>query len=61
MIKSEAQELYPEEIEKIKKDKLYHDVTDSEDYPSFKARVVNSFEKIFNDATYESIAIISHG
>lgn len=61
MIRSEAQKLYPEEIEKVKKDKLYHDVKDSEDYPSFKARVLNSFKSILNDQKHESIAIISHG
>jgi broad specificity phosphatase PhoE len=61
MIKSEAQKLYPEEIEKVKKDKLYHDVKDSEDYDAFKSRVLNSFENILNDKQHESVALVSHG
>jgi broad specificity phosphatase PhoE len=61
MIKSEAEKLYPEEIEKVKKDKLYHDVKDSEDYPSFKTRVLTSFENILNDKQHESVALVSHG
>ena len=61
MIKKDAEEKYPEEVLKIKKDKLYHDVIDSEDYVSFKERVLPAFRDIMSDSQFESIAIISHG
>lgn len=61
MIKSEAEERYPEEVEKIKKNKLYHDVKGSEAYDLFKTRILRAFDQILSDDTHESIAIVTHG
>jgi broad specificity phosphatase PhoE len=61
MIKSEAKEKYPEEVEKLEKNELRHNVANSEDYESFKKRIVNAFEGIINDNKYETVAIVSHG
>ena len=60
MVKSQAKKKYPQEVEKLQKDKLYHDVKNSEDYNSFKKRVINIFKEITNKE-YKIIAIISHG
>ena len=61
MIKSEAKQQYPEEVEKIQKDKLRHSVKNSEDYDSFKKRIIQTFENIMLNSDLDSIAIISHG
>lgn len=60
MIKSEAKIKYPKEVEKLQKDKLNHNVKDSEDYNFFKRRIINVLKKITNK-NYKTIAIISHG
>lgn len=60
MIKSEAIEKYPEEAEKLMADKLHHNVKGSENYESFKRRVIGAFEKILSNDSYGTIAIISH-
>jgi len=61
MIKSEAKQQYPEEVEKLQKEELYHDVKNSEDYDSFKKRIISAFENIMLNPEFDSIAIISHG
>ena len=60
MIKSEAKEKYPKEVEKLQKDKLNHNVKNSEDYLSFKNRIIKTFNELIN-SNYENIVIISHG
>jgi len=61
MIKSEAKQQFSKEFKKLQKDKLYHDVKNSEDYNSFKERVIPAFKGIMYNSKFESIAIISHG
>lgn len=61
MTKSEAISRYPDEVEKLKKDKIRHHVTGSEDYDSLRSRVLGAFESILDDDGYDTIAIISHG
>jgi broad specificity phosphatase PhoE len=61
MIKSEAKQQFPEEVEKLQKDKLYHNVKNSEDYDSFKEKVIPAFKSIMLNSEFDSIAIISHG
>jgi probable phosphoglycerate mutase len=61
MIKSEAKDKYPEEVEKLEKDEIRHNVAQSEDYESFKKRIVNAFERILNNNKYGTVAIVSHG
>ena len=40
---------------------MYHDVKNSEDYDSFKQRVISAFKSIMLNSEFDSIAIISHG
>jgi broad specificity phosphatase PhoE len=61
MVKSEAKQQFPEEVEKLQKDKLFHDVKNSEDYDSFKERVIPTFKSIMLNSKFNSIVIISHG
>lgn len=61
MIKSEAKEAFPEEVEKLEKDMIRHTVKGSEDYDSFKNRVIPAFEEIMLRSGFDSIAIITHG
>jgi len=58
MVKSVAKEKYPEEFSKLAK--TYHNVTGSEDYDSFKERIMTIFTEIISK-DYQTIAIISHG
>lgn len=60
MTKDEAKQKYPEEFEKILKDKTYHDVMGSESYGEIKKRVLNIFSDIVKQQK-DTIAIISHG
>ena len=60
LVKSEAKEKYPKEAEKLEKSKIYHDVKSSEDYNSFKKRIINVFEKVSKN-NYNVIAILTHG
>jgi len=59
LIKAEAKKKYPEEVKKLEKDGLRHNVTKSENYEIFKARIVNAFERILN-SNYDTVAIITH-
>lgn len=61
MVKDEAKEKYPKEFAKIQKSKLYHDVLDSEDYESFKQRVLNVWDQLVSNDKYKTVALISHG
>ena len=61
MVKSEAQQKYPKEVEKLKKEKLRHAVAGSEGYDSFKARVIGEFKKITALKEYSIVCIVSHG
>ncbi len=61
LVKSDAKEKYPKEVEKLEKSKVYHNVKNSEAYDSFKKRVTGAFEKIISNKNYSVIAIISHG
>jgi broad specificity phosphatase PhoE len=61
MTKEEARKQFPEEVEKLQKNSLYHDIRNSEDYDSFKERIVSAFKDIIFNSEFESIAIISHG
>ncbi len=60
MIKSDAKRKYPKEVKKLERDKINHDVKNSENYNSFKDRIINTFNEITN-RDYNAIAIISHG
>jgi broad specificity phosphatase PhoE len=60
LVKSEAKQKFPKEVEKLQKDKLNHNVKNSENYNFFKKRVLKAFENIFN-SKYDVIAIVSHG
>ncbi|MBI4163728.1 MAG: histidine phosphatase family protein [Candidatus Aenigmarchaeota archaeon] len=60
LVKTEAKKNYPEEVAKLEKDKLHHAVKNSEDYNSFKKRVISTFQKIIS-GKHSVIAIISHG
>jgi broad specificity phosphatase PhoE len=61
MTKSEAQVQFPQEVEKINNSSMYHDVIDSEDYFSFKERVVSCFIDLLSNVKDETIAIVTHG
>ncbi|MFH1506718.1 MAG: histidine phosphatase family protein [archaeon] len=61
MKKSEAKEKHPKEVEKLETIWMHHGVTGSEDYESFKKRVVAAFEGILDNDEHDVIAIVSHG
>lgn len=61
MIKSEALQKYPSEVEKLNKSKTFHRVSGSEDYSSFKNRITKAIEKIIQSDKHDAIAIITHG
>ncbi|MAG45393.1 MAG: hypothetical protein CMH63_01310 [Nanoarchaeota archaeon] len=60
LIKSKAKEKYPKEVDKLQKDKLNHNVQGSENYSSFKKRIIRVFNDL-TDKSNEAVAIISHG
>lgn len=61
LIKSEAKKKYPGEVKKLEEDELRHKVANSEDYNSFKQRIVNAFDLILNNREHDIVAVISHG
>lgn len=61
MVKSEAAEQHPHEVEKLQRDKLNHDVECSENYEAFIERVTNVFDDEILPCGLNSIAIITHG
>ncbi|MGV8169381.1 MAG: histidine phosphatase family protein [Candidatus Nanoarchaeia archaeon] len=60
MKKSHALKKYPEEVEKLKKDKKRHNVKNSEDYDLFKKRVSNALEEVTSQK-HNTIVIVTHG
>lgn len=40
MVKKEAEQKFLEEVQKLQKDKWLHQITNSENYDSFKKRVI---------------------
>ena len=60
LTKTEAKEKHPIDFEKISKDQIYHDVSNSESYEEVKERVIKVFNEILLK-DYKTIAIISHG
>jgi broad specificity phosphatase PhoE len=61
MVKADATEKHPEEVAKLKKSKVHHDVKNSEHYDIFKKRVQSAIDEVLNHEQFETIAIISHG
>ncbi len=60
LVKTDAKKKHHEEVEKLERGKLNHGVKDSEDYESFKKRVISAFQKLISEK-HAVIAIISHG
>ncbi len=60
MVKLEAKQQFPEEVEKLQKEKVYHNVKNSENYNSFKERIIPAFKSIMFNPEFDSIAIISN-
>jgi broad specificity phosphatase PhoE len=60
LTKKEALEEFPDEVEELEENPLYHKLENSEDYYSFAERIINSFNEIV-ETEYDSIAIITHG
>ena len=60
MTKAEAADQHPEELAKIEKDRIYHDVKDSESYEDTHRRVEKVFSEI-NNRPEESLAVVAHG
>ena len=58
MIKSEAKEKYPLDVEKVKN--IYDVAQNGESYENFKKRIIESWEKIIN-SEHNVVAVISHG
>jgi broad specificity phosphatase PhoE len=61
LVKSEAKEKYPSEVQKLADNPLHHHVEESEAYSPFKERVTKAFVEVTSDDAYSTIAIISHG
>jgi len=60
LTKKEAQDKHPIDFEKILKDKIHHNVTNSESYENNTKRIIKTFDKIFSKK-YNTIAVVSHG
>ncbi len=64
MVKSEAQEKFPDDVEDLEANNPYHHVTGSEDYYKFAERVTKAFNEIVNDefeSGTKAIAFVTHG
>jgi broad specificity phosphatase PhoE len=62
LTKAESAQKFPEEFAKIQKDKIRHDVRDSEPYEEFANRVVSIFDSIIDQGDNGGrYAIITHG
>lgn len=57
----ESKKRYPKEADKLKIMGSHHDIKGSEDYGSFKNRILNVFEKITNKEDFKVVAVVSHG
>jgi len=60
MIKKEAKEKFPEEVEELEGNPIYHKIPNSEDYYDFAKRIIDVFNEI-SDGEQETVAIITHG
>lgn len=61
LVKTEAAQKFPEEFEKIQKDKIHHNVRDSEPYEKFANRVVGAFNTIIDQGeNLGHYAIVAH-
>jgi len=58
--KSRAVKLHPEEVDKINKNKIHHDVKNSESYKEFKERINHVYTSL-EKQNYNVIAVITHG
>jgi broad specificity phosphatase PhoE len=62
LAKIESKQKFPTEFEKIQKDKIYHNVRDSEPYEEFAKRAVEAFDAIIDQGDDSGhYAIITHG
>ncbi|MBN1503185.1 histidine phosphatase family protein [Candidatus Woesearchaeota archaeon] len=59
LTKQEAKDKFPEEVAKLTT-YFGHNVTDSEDYDSFKQRIIKNFDQLFS-VNYKTISIVTHG
>ena len=60
LTKSEGKEKFSDELEKIEKDKIFHNVRDSEPYESLKERVKRAFDAA-SKRSENVLAIVTHG
>ncbi|MBT4870338.1 MAG: histidine phosphatase family protein [Candidatus Diapherotrites archaeon] len=60
LTKKEAKEKFPDEVEELEHDPIYHKLPHSEDYYEFAERVINAFNEI-SESEHEIIAIVTHG
>lgn len=58
MVKADAKEKYPEEIEKVKNYRT--NATGGEIYSDFKARLEGAWKEIINSG-FETVSVVSHG
>ena len=64
MIKKEAKEKFPEEVEELEENNPYHHVTNSEEYYAYTERMLAQFNSIVEsefEEESEGIAFITHG
>ena len=61
LTKKEGKEKYPFEASKVKGNKMFHDILESESYEDFKSRVENCLKEILKQNKSDKIAIFSHG
>lgn len=61
MVKSEAAEEFPVEVEELAQNPIYHNLPESESYDDFKQRVVPALNGIMDSSGFDAIAIITHG
>ncbi len=60
LTKKEALEKFPEEVEELEGNPLYHKLPHSEEYYGFAKSVIDAFEQV-TATEYEVIAIVTHG
>ena len=64
MIKTDAKEKFPEDVEDLEANNPYHHVAGSEDYYVFAERVTKAFNQIVNDEFNKgtkAVAFVTHG
>ena len=61
LVKSEALLKYPNEVKRLEGGFNHPLVTDSESYPDFSKRVIESFWGITGNPEYSTIGIVTHG